>query len=210
MRISILNIFKKTSPEIKQKIRFLAYLPRVPRDILFCAFKGLPWRISWQFYGLPIIWQYRRGAIRIGEHFTATSNPDYNSVGVFQKVVIKTLTNEARIEIGNHTGISGCTLAARTSIRLGNNVLVGSGAMLVDNDAHPLSAMDRIGNTGKIKSRPIIVEDNVFIGARAIVMKGVHIGEGAIVGAGAVVVKDVPPYTIVAGNPAMVIGQAPR
>jgi acetyltransferase-like isoleucine patch superfamily enzyme len=57
----------------------------------------------------------------------------------------------------------------------------------------------------KIVCKPIVIEDDVFIGARVIVTKGVLIGRGAVVGAGAVVTKDVPPFSVVAGNPAKVI-----
>jgi acetyltransferase-like isoleucine patch superfamily enzyme len=59
-------------------------------------------------------------------------------------------------------------------------------------------------------SRPIVIEDDVFIGARAIILKGVTIGKGCVVGAGAVVAKSVPPYSVVVGNPAKVVGDSRR
>ncbi|MEH7581800.1 DapH/DapD/GlmU-related protein, partial [Priestia megaterium] len=58
---------------------------------------------------------------------------------------------------------------------------------------------------GYTKREPVIIEDRVWIGARCIILPGVTIGKGATVGAGAVVTKDVPPYTVVAGNPAKVV-----
>ena len=77
------------------------------------------------------------------------------------------------------------------------------------NDSNHHSTDWRIRGTAedglRVVSAPIVIGDHVFIGARSIILKGVTIGEKAIVAAGSVVVKDVPPLTIVAGNPAKVI-----
>lgn len=204
----ILEILKGLSPQAKQKLREAIYAINIPRDILFCAVKGLKRKPGWRFYGLPLIEQRHSQCISLGKHFTAISSPSYNSVGVFQPVIIKALTTDSRIRIGDNVGLSGCTLSARSSIRIGDHVLIGSGCMLIDHDAHQLVAAERRSNQGKVLSEPIKIHDNVFIGARAIILKGVEIGEGSIIGAGAVVVKSVPSGKIVAGNPAKIIGDA--
>ncbi len=90
---------------------------------------------------------------------------------------------------------------------IGNRVLIGSGALITDNDAHPVHVVPRRYSKEKIGALPVVIEDDVFIGARAIILKGVHIGKGAVVGAGAVVSKDVPALSIVAGNPATIMGK---
>ncbi len=90
-------------------------------------------------------------------------------------------------------------------ISIGNEVLIGSGALIIDNDAHPINPTFRRDNSKTLVS-PIIIEDNVFIGARSIILKGVKIGKCAVIGAGAIVTRAVPEYAIVAGNPAVVIG----
>jgi acetyltransferase-like isoleucine patch superfamily enzyme len=180
------------------------HAPLMVRDFIFCLFVGLTWKLGWRFLGLPIVQQRSRNSIEIGKNFTAISNPKCNSVGVFQKVILKTLTPKARIKIGNNVGLSGCSICARNYIEIGNDVLIGSGVLIVDNDAHPVSYEDRKFNPYNVKSSPVVVEDGVFIGARAIILKGVTIGKGAVVGAGAVVTKSVEAGSIVCGNPAKV------
>jgi acetyltransferase-like isoleucine patch superfamily enzyme len=107
-------------------------------------------------------------------------------------------------------------------IIIGDRVLIAHSVNIFDNLTHPISADARhrhyleIISTGfprepsyLLNEKPISIEDDVWIGAVAIVLPGVTIGKGAIVGAGSVVTKNVPPYTIVAGNPARVIREIP-
>ena len=174
--------------------------------MLFCAIKGLHWHYSWRLWRLPLVQTYTRGSITIGKDFVACSDPRHNSIGVFQHVVLKTLRPEAKIAIGENVGVSGAAISAAEKITIGNNVLIGSGALIIDSDLHPVSAAES-NCEGSAVARPVIIEDDVFIGARAILLKGVHIGRGATVGAGSVVPHDVPPSVVVGGNPARVIGR---
>lgn len=82
--------------------------------------------------------------------------------------------------------------------------MIGSGVLITDSDAHPIHPQDRDINS-KIKTSPINIEDEVFIGARSIILKGVTIGKGSVIGAGSVVTKSIPPMVIAAGNPAKII-----
>ena len=132
-----------------------------------------------------------------------------------------TETVESTITIGNNTFIGGGTLLDCTKkIHLADDVLIAYGCLLADSDNHSVSYSIRKRDlvdwrTGgqhdwaTTERGPIIVLKGAWIGARAIVLKGVTIGEGAVVGAGSVVTKDVPPYTIVGGNPARVIREIP-
>jgi len=177
---------------------------------IYCQIVGLKYNYTWQFYGLPVIckpriWvKDRNKSIVIGDNFIANSRFSSNSIGSFQPVLLNARFPQAKIIIGNNVGISGCTIKAVELVKIGDNVLIGSGALISDNDSHPLFPGDRNDET-KIKHKPIIIEDDVFIGARAIINKGVTIGKGAVVAAGAVVTKDVPPFMIVGGNPAKII-----
>lgn len=147
-----------------------------------------------------------KGEISIGRRFSCNNNLDSNSVGIFQPCFFNINASGSKITIGDNVGISGSTLNATTSITIGNNVLIGSGCLITDTDSHPLFAEDRILNRNdKTKCAPIVIEDNSFIGARSIILKGVTIGTGAVVGAGSVVTKNVPPYAVVCGNPAKLI-----
>lgn len=103
----------------------------------------------------------------------------------------------------------GCTLSAAQRIAIGNDCLIAAGVRIHDNDGHPLDAAKRIAGVPLTADdiRPIVIEDGAWIGAGAVVLKGVTIGARAIVGAGAVVTDDVPPDAIVAGNPARILRQ---
>ena len=107
----------------------------------------------------------------------------------------------ATIEIGDNTFINtGAIITARTGIKIGNNCQIANGVMMMDNDFHGTNNRE-----DNYVNEAIIIGDNVWLAARAMVLKGVTIGEGAVVAAGAVVTKDVLPYTLVGGVPAKVI-----
>ena len=94
------------------------------------------------------------------------------------------------------------------NITIGNRVLI-AGAQIYDNNNHPIDPYKRAMNetVERDKIAPVVIEDDVWIGFGAVILKGVRIGRGAIVALGSVVTKDVPPLTIVAGNPAKIVGK---
>jgi maltose O-acetyltransferase len=105
------------------------------------------------------------------------------------------------LTIGEATYINyGTTISAHTAVTIGAGCLIGNYAMIMDSDYHDVTDFAKPGATN-----PIVIEDRAWVGARAIVLKGVRIGRGAVVAAGAVVTKDVPPRTLVAGVPAKVV-----
>ncbi|MEX0777048.1 MAG: acyltransferase [Phycisphaeraceae bacterium] len=114
-----------------------------------------------------------------------------------------------QIDIGDDAGLSNATLIARTKIQLGRHVYLGAGCSLYDTDFHSIHHHDRINRNANVKTAPVTVGNRVFIGAHAIVLKGVTIGDDAVIGAGAVVAKDVPAGEIWAGNPARFIRNVP-
>lgn len=92
---------------------------------------------------------------------------------------------------------------AANSITIRENVLIGGSCKFYDTDFHPIDMNDRLNdNKDEIKTAPIEIQDNVFIGAHCIVLKGVTIGQGSVIGAGSVVTKSVPEREVWAGNPA--------
>lgn len=109
---------------------------------------------------------------------------------------------EGRITIGNNVLVMNAVrISSASSITIGDGCMLANHCYLTDSDWHDIH--DRTCAPGG--SAPIVLERGAWIGDSAIVCKGVHIGENSIVGAGAVVTKDVPPNTIVAGNPARVV-----
>ena len=127
--------------------------------------------------------------------------------------------NNATISIGKRVFMNASLIAAQ-SIEIGDDVLVSWGVTIVDHNSHAISFSERSQDVvnwrlGKkdwtnVKIAPIKISNKVWIGFDSIILKGVTIGEGAIVGAGSVVTKDVPAWTIVAGNPARVIREIPE
>ena len=114
----------------------------------------------------------------------------------------------ASITIGDHTYVGpGTTISAAQGIVIGKHVLISGNVYIADNDGHSLDAQARRDGTPMAPDgvKPVAIEDDCWIGTRVIILKGVHIGAGAIVGAGAVVTTDVPPRVVVAGNPARVV-----
>ena len=107
---------------------------------------------------------------------------------------------------------------SQNSIFIGNRVFISHGVSIFDNNSHSLSASDRhqrfreLMDHGRhlkkedVRSAPIKINDDVWIGFNASIMKGVEIGKGAVIGANAVVVHNVPPYAIMVGNPARQVG----
>ena len=147
-----------------------------------------------------------RGKLFIGSNFKCNNKLLSNSIGLIQPCIFNIVTPGSRLIIGDNVGISGSTIKATKLVKIGNGVMIGSGCLIADSDSHPIHYEDRMAdNHHKTKSNPIIIEDNVFIGARSIILKGVTIGEGAVIGAGSVVSKTVPPFSICAGNPAKVL-----
>lgn len=107
----------------------------------------------------------------------------------------------ASIEIGSGTYINRNTLlVAESRIQIGRNCRISWDVIILDSDQHP------IGKNG-VARRPVLIGDNVWIGCRSIILKGVKIGEGALIAAGSVVTKDVPPFAIYGGSPARPIGK---
>lgn len=167
---------------------------------------GVPWPRGAQVFGSPIIQRHRRSRIELGENIALRSSPRSNPLSPPHPVVLSTREPGAVIIIGRDCGLTGATIVAAESVIIGDRVLVGSGAIITDTDFHPLTPEGRKLDMNAGKRKQVVIEDDAFIGMNAIILKGVRLGEGCVVGAGAVVSKDVPARTIVAGNPARRVG----
>ncbi len=111
---------------------------------------------------------------------------------------------ESLIKIGTETSFSNeVQIFAERSVTVGSRCLIGDSVLIVDSDFHDLSPESR--HSGPATIEPVVIEDNVFIGSRAIILKGVTIGQDSVIGAGSVVTRSIPPRTVAAGNPAKVI-----
>jgi acetyltransferase-like isoleucine patch superfamily enzyme len=143
-----------------------------------------------------------KGSCSIGKGVKFKSNTKYNFVGVFKPCSLFVDSN-ASLKIGDFSGFSGVSIFCTNSISIGDYVNCGGNVSIWDTDFHPLDyQLRRINDVKNIKSNPIIIGNDVFIGANSIILKGVTIGERSIIGAGSVVTRNVPENEIWAGNPA--------
>ena len=150
----------------------------------------------------------KQGSIlNIGNNFTFTSGDCFNplSRNIKGSIIVNA---KASINIGNNVGISSACLWAHKCITIGNNVKIGADCIIFDSDAHSLCYIHRRNwNVDKSfkNDKPIIIENDVLIGTRCIILKGVTIGARSIIGSGSVVTKTIPADCIAAGNPCKVI-----
>ena len=181
-----------------------------PSVRLLFACSGIHWGCDWRFYGVPIIQKHRRSWMSFGPGLRLRSSVRSNPVGPNHPVVLCTWEEGARLEAGADFFMTGGTLCAAERIIIGSHVSVGANTIIVDTDFHPLDPDLRRLSPAEAKSAPVVIEDNAFIGMNCLVLKGVTIGQDSVVGAGSVVTRDVPPRTIVAGNPAKGVRELPR
>lgn len=138
-------------------------------------------------------------------------------------------SSEGFISIGNNTFInSGTKIISRSTISIGDNVTIAWGCMIYDHDSHSIDYRERINdqhqqlqdwqkgnfiankNWDTVNSKPIVIGNNVWLGFDVVVLKGVTIGDGAIIGARSVVTRDIPAWSIAVGNPAKVVKYIPE
>jgi acetyltransferase-like isoleucine patch superfamily enzyme len=169
---------------------------------------GCPYGRNFRVDGRVIIRAARRGAIRLGANAAINSRSGSNLVGRTNPTIFHCL-GDGRISFGDNSGCSFAVLSSKSSIRIGHHVKIGGNARIYDHDYHALDYLSRRDPAGDIagcKTAPVVIGDDVLIGANAIILKGVTIGDRSVIGAGAVVsLKDIPPDSLVAGNPACVI-----
>jgi acetyltransferase-like isoleucine patch superfamily enzyme len=169
--------------------------------------KGVEFQGKSEFLGRPLISVAKNGRIVLGDGIRIYSSLRANPLGNFQPCALRALVPGAQLILGRGVGMSGTVLCAGALIEIGEGTILGSGAMVIDNDFHiPAGEWGWTNDTrvcGPI-ARPVKIGRGVFVGARALIMKGVTIGDRAVVGAAAVVTKDVPPGHVAVGNPARV------
>ena len=169
------------------------------------ALHGIVWGRNWRVLGKPIIQRHRKSRIELGDGVVLRSWIESNPLVPIHPVVFSTRSDTAIIRVGKDCGFTGTTIVAADHIEIGDRVQVGANTTIVDTDFHPLTPEGRKRNMANGKNKPVIIHDDVFIGMNCLILKGVEIGEGSVIGAGSVVSKDVPPRTMVGGNPARVI-----
>jgi acetyltransferase-like isoleucine patch superfamily enzyme len=189
----ITNIFKQYFYQILSKLILLG--------------NGVKFSSNLVCSGLPIINISRTGYLKIGDNCKINSSTNSNPIGRNTPSML-IVRDGAQLIIGNNVGMSGSTIICHKEVNIGDNVKIGGNACIYDTDFHSLNSNERAiteEDKSKTKSKKVILENNVFIGAHSTILKGVTIGENSIVGACSLVSKDVPANEIWGGNPATFI-----
>ena len=153
----------------------------------------------------------RKDAVVIGDHVSCYAGCSF-AIG-----------EKGSCSIGDFTLVNGALIMAEERIEIGSHCLISWNVGLADSDFHPIDAAQRLIDTQALapffegrpprpalRTAPVIICDNVWIGMNAVILKGVTIGENSVVAAGAVVTKSVPPNVVVAGNPGIVVRKLGR
>lgn len=150
-----------------------------------------------RFAGFTQFCRHQSSEIVIGNHCSFNSSSWFNYRGLNHRCILQTGAEGARIVIGDHCGFSGNSIVASNSVIIGNHVTVGANSSIGDRDDH--------SDIYRSDTKGIRIKNHVWIGMNVTIMKGVTIGEHAIVAAGAMVTRDVPPRAIVGGVPARIL-----
>jgi acetyltransferase-like isoleucine patch superfamily enzyme len=156
--------------------------------------------------GIPLIDLREGGRLFIGKGVTLNSRNKGYHVNMHSPVKLYADRPGAEIRIGDKTRINGACIHAYQSVVIGSRCLIGANCQIFDGSGHDLGFPDveeRIHTEGS--SRPIVIEDDVWIGANSIILPGIRIGKGSVIGAGSVLIKNVPPMAVVRGHPGKVV-----
>ena len=191
---------------LRQHLRMISS----PLWLLELRMRGIQFTSPIALVGQPICSRYPGSFISLGSGVTLDSAIRSNRLGGFSPCVVRTVTPTARIRLGERVGLSNSVIVAGNSIEIGEDTIIGSGVMILDNDFHVMGTGFSWVSECSTNSKPIKIGRGCFIGSRSMILKGVTLGDRAIIGAGAVVTKDVPAYSVAAGNPARVVRTLPK
>ena len=158
-----------------------------PLVLVYLRLKGVKIGKNSKFYGFPKIFRTRGSTIEIGNNFECRSWWYSNPIGINHPTIICTWGRGAKIKIGNDVGISGGSIVASREIIIGNNILVGANAVIIDSDFHPTKGKNKRYSRENVGEKPVKIGDNVFIGMNAIILKGAKVKNGSVVPAGGVI-----------------------
>jgi len=162
---------------------------------------------NYRIVGSPIIKVGVHGKICLGNDLQMNNGLLDNQIGYSTPCILRAINGA--IVLGDNVGMSQTTLVAYNSdIIIGNNVRIGGGVKIYTTDFHSLNYIERRDydvDAQNMKSSSVYIDDDSFIGAGTVILKGVHIGCRSIIGAGSVVTKDIPADVIAGGNPCVVL-----
>jgi acetyltransferase-like isoleucine patch superfamily enzyme len=198
MKVLIFKLLKKIISILFNKI-----------EKFYCIFLFWSNDVKYQNFttsGIPYVMVARKGSFKIGKCLAMNNGIKGNPIGCYSKCTFF-VNKGASLTIGNDVGVSQTAIICHDNIVIGDKVKIGGGVKIYDTDFHSLDPVVRASkeDQNQKKTAAVFIEDNVFIGAYSIILKGLTIGENSIIGAGSIVTKSVPKNQIWAGSPAKFI-----
>lgn len=193
-------------------VRILNF-PRKTRKCFYTLFNkyvlwinGVKYGKNLQIYNRFYFHKDLTANIEIGDNFKFSSGESFNPLCRNMRGCIYA-SKAAHIKIGNNVGISSASIWSLKAITIGNNVNIGGDCIILDSDCHSLNweIRRKEKNNEYANCAPITIEDDVLVGARCIILKGVTIGARSIIAAGSVVTKSIPSDCVAGGNPCKII-----
>ena len=166
---------------------------------------GVEYGRDCRFAGLPIVRKVRGARIILGDGVQLTSRSFNNPIGLPHAVILAATKSDAELVIGDGVGISGASIVARQRVKIGARTSIGGGVGIYDNDFHPIDPSHRTAAINDVRPAPVTIGENVFVGTRSVILKGVTIGDGTTVGACSLVTRSLPARVVAAGAPARVL-----
>ncbi len=170
----------------KAKNEIRMYFTLLP-VVFYAKIAGVKLGRGCKFYGFPRFFKFRGSKIKIGIRFEDRNFWDSNPLGINHPTIICTWSKGAVIAIGKDVGISGGSIIAAEKIEIGDGTLIGANTTVIDTDFHPLKSIRRRYKTDDVRTAPIKIGNNVFIGMNCLILKGSVIPDNAVVPAGSIV-----------------------
>lgn len=156
-------------------------------------------------WGRILVWMGKEGSIEIGDDGWIVSDNKRAGIALYSPCKLRACDG-ARIVLGKRVALNGVSITSRKKIVIEEGTIIAPNVIIVDSDFHrPWPPEERFYGLGQENDREVHIGKNVWIGMNSIILKGVTIGDNAMVAAGSVVTKPVPPNAIVAGVPARVV-----
>lgn len=166
-------------------------------------FKGFEIKGTVRFLGRPVLSCASGALVEIADGVRVHSSLRSNPITCSSPCVLRAMGPGSLLRIGPRVGMSASIIVAAKRVEIGPDTLIGSGVLIADNDFHSPGIDGVWRGLDYNSAKPVVIGSRVFIGTRAIILKGVTIGDDCVIGAGSVVTKSIPPSSIVFGNPAV-------